>query len=282
MKKIIPYTGDYFTFFKEVLARKRAQKDLITPNVIKQVKTAYQRYSLLFHERRLASLSPQSFTKETKDQLEGLYSYKAKKLAELRGEIVNNNPSSVCPCCTIASEADTLDHIVPKSEFQEFAVHPLNLIPCCSVCNEKKGSKWRENGQLTILNLYQDNIPTDRFLFVTLTIEENIPIAIFSISNPNGINPELYQRIYNHYTSLNLCKRFQEAAIHYFGEINTIFSALTTYPDEELMQILRKMAQTYIRKEGNNYWVGILYEACAQRKDIVKILRQPQKLRDVQ
>jgi len=31
------------------------------------------------------------------------------------------------------------DHYLPKESFAEFAIHPMNLLPACTVCNEKKG-----------------------------------------------------------------------------------------------------------------------------------------------
>lgn len=279
MKSISPYSGICIDFFEAVLTRKRTKKNLLTGGVIGTVKDAYGQYQTLFKKKALEQLSTQNFSKEEREQLEGLYSYRSKKLAELRGEIIESNQLNFCPCCTIVSEARTLDHIVPKSEFHEFAVHPLNLIPCCSTCNGKKGATWKSNGRLAFLNLYQDKIPDKRFLFVSLSISKGKPHTHFHISNDSNIEPMLYERIKAHYDRLELCERFDESSAFHFGTINTIFSAFATSSAEELMSILKTMAENELKKEGNNYWVGILYEACAHRKDIVEILRLPQKKR---
>lgn len=276
MKKLSPYTGKSYNFFIEVLKNKRKKsKNLITESVKATIKSAYEQYVRFYDTKSLPNLVAKTFDQAIKDQLEGLYSYRSKKLDELRGKILRENSFYGCPCCTIVSESNTLDHIVPKSEFQEFAVHPLNLIPCCSRCNGKKGVKWREDGKLTLLNLYQDDIPNDRFLFVTLSVEEGKPRANFRLIRPANIDTDLYSRIEAHYKLLELCERFNEGAILHFDAINSDLLSLNNRGYDNLVDFLRKKAQTILSKHGNNNWVGVLYEACSQNREIIENLRQP-------
>lgn len=53
----------------------------------------------------------------------------------------------VCPCCDQTftdspgsnEEGYTLDHFFPKSLYPSICLHPLNLVPMCSGCNNRKG-----------------------------------------------------------------------------------------------------------------------------------------------
>ncbi len=47
-----------------------------------------------------------------------------------------------CPYCLV-SQAATLDHVLPKAVFPEFAILSKNLVPCCDECQRGKGSHWR-------------------------------------------------------------------------------------------------------------------------------------------
>ncbi|MEE4098637.1 hypothetical protein [Pseudomonas viridiflava] len=53
----------------------------------------------------------------------------------LRSELLGS-----CPMCG-NSALGTVEHYLPKTPFPEFSVFSLNLVPSCSSCNQKRGSK---------------------------------------------------------------------------------------------------------------------------------------------
>lgn len=50
---------------------------------------------------------------------------------------IKNSSKGKCLFCTHGTPT-TLDHYLPQS-VPELSILPLNLIPCCSGCNNKKG-----------------------------------------------------------------------------------------------------------------------------------------------
>lgn len=51
--------------------------------------------------------------------------------------ILLQNENSTCPIC--GAHADTLDHVLPKTKYTQYAITPINLVPLCGRCNRKKG-----------------------------------------------------------------------------------------------------------------------------------------------
>lgn len=73
-----------------------------------------------------------------------------------------------CQYCTLNS-VNTLDHIIPKENYPEYAVHPKNLFPACSQCNSKKSNKWLDNNNnFEFINLYSHDLPNLQYLLQTL------------------------------------------------------------------------------------------------------------------
>lgn len=66
---------------------------------------------------------------------------------------IKRQASGICPYCGKPEDTSSfrIDHFLPKSEYPVFALTPVNLVPCCSECNEKKGRKipWRIPGGST-------------------------------------------------------------------------------------------------------------------------------------
>lgn len=60
-------------------------------------------------------------------------------------ETLKKNPSlHVCPACdgtwmekTSTGVLGSIDHFLPRSSYPALSVHPINLLPICSTCNEK-------------------------------------------------------------------------------------------------------------------------------------------------
>lgn len=282
MKKIKCYSGDCYAFFLEVVERKRTGIDLITDGIKKNIKKAYTDYEEKYNSNSLATITKSTLPDTSLKQLKDLYSYKSKKIRDLRGFILANNSTRICPCCTIASETSTMDHIVPKEKHPEFSVNPLNLIPCCASCNSHKSDDWLDGQSLRFLNLYKDDIPSERYLYVKLTvINEEIQVE-FNLQNLNQIDDDLFKRINEHYNRLELCQRFQEASIDIFSEINEDLQDYVNMPIEQVSLHLNNRAMRKLNKHGNNNWQGILWEAAANSPEVIKLLLRPQPPRTAQ
>lgn len=162
MKNIPPYQNDPFDFHKNVISSKNnTQSDpglktrLTSYNP--QIEQLYDSYKAKFDQNKLEELIEQNHTDEKKNSLLKLYSFKAQYFQKLKvslttrpGNIIDN----ICQNCTIG-EVNSFDHILPKDNFCEFVVNPLNLFPCCTKCNGHKSTIWVEDGNRKFLNLYR-------------------------------------------------------------------------------------------------------------------------------
>lgn len=171
-----------------------------------------------------------------------------------------------CPYCGI-SEPNTMDHYLPKGIFPEFSIFGLNLLPCCSKCNELKNEKWMKAGRRLILNFYFDDIPeNDKFLYATLqfgpNIKDIVPIIDFYIKRSLNISPETFERINSHVKILNLVERFK---IVVNDKYTTIFEEVSwnilNLQVDMAKTVLQNKTEILTKQYGKNYWGVALYDA---------------------
>lgn len=270
MKKIKHYSGKSIDFYKEVRDAKRdSSLKASLSGIHDKVETLYATYDSAFVKRQLPKLvADTSLADNQRDELLSLYSYKMSPFKKLREKLTTNEYNQVdaaCPYCAI-NTADTFDHILPKEEFKEYAVHPLNLIPCCSQCNRHKSAIWKKGNELKYLNLYQDELPEEQYLFVTLKVKNGVLVTKFEVRNNGKINAALFERIQDTYTKFCLCNRFRERCFNTICELrNTIQSNLSqgTSKQKIIEQIMCSVKDAK-KRYGFNHWEAILKEACCQ------------------
>ena len=114
-----------------------------------------------------------------------MYSRERKSIKNLWDELHTLNGEGKvlrCPLCGLNYVYD-LDHYMPKSIYPQYAVHPQNLIPICHRCNNKKLEKWVDHqNKRVIFNAYFDIITFECPLICNIIIQDNLPLAIVSIS----------------------------------------------------------------------------------------------------
>ncbi|KMQ39599.1 hypothetical protein AAX19_02310 [Oenococcus oeni] len=65
--------------------------------------------------------------------------YKGKFNDNCRDLMLKSEEFQSCPVCDGPYYPLTLDHVLPKSEFTQFALTPINIVPLCWNCNKRKG-----------------------------------------------------------------------------------------------------------------------------------------------
>ncbi len=299
MRNLLPYKGNTFDFHKDVISRKRhTPKD---PNFKTRVtsynnviENKFEEYENKFINDRLEDLVPVGYTGEKKNTLHKLYKYKSKILKDLKNSLtktVHDRKSSRCQNCTI-SEVNSFDHFLPKDEFAEFSVNPINLFPSCTICNSYKGEIWRENSKRVFLNLYIDILPKKQYLFIDTNINGDDINLTYKLSNIDynrvqkvlkqlkwssntlnftlkdydkqfytifSTNFKLFNLINNHYHKLHLCTRFKENSGDIITEldieINRYKSEISI---ENIKKVIVQQCNDYREIFGFNYWESIL------------------------
>ena len=266
MKNINSYQLNSFEFHENAISSKKltkADKDIrIRLTAMNgQIESLYKTYKMNFDTNSLEHLNAHGYCDNEKKDLLNLYSYKSKIIQAFKTGITTSSTNRIintCQNCTIG-EVSSFDHLLPKEEFAEFVINPLNLFPCCSVCNSSKGRYWRENGERLYLNLYLDDLPKLQYLFVNIGYVDNTFTTEFYLDNRNGVEPVLFALIERHYTRLKLLKRFSD---NNDLVVPTLQNKISTYigklPLQDIVDTTIEQIQLNRDLFGYNYWQSIL------------------------
>ena len=277
MRKIQHYPNDAFEFHKKAVSRKKAsQEKTILQSVEKDIEDCYTEYNDQFKEKSLSSLQPFVTTQQTQEALIGLYQFRRKVFSDLFYSLtttIDNRRDMLCPNCTL-TDCSQLDHYMPKSLFPEFSANPLNLMQCCSICNQKKLDRWLNGVQPIFLNLYIDDLPPVQYLFVDITMADGIPRFRFYLQKSADIESILFNRIESHYEGLDLCERFAERSDNVISEIHRdyIASKDAKVTPLQFWEMQRSRAMQEQSVFGFNYWKSILILTCLGNSDFCSCL----------
>lgn len=205
--------------------------------------------------------------------LRACYDSPTQPLKELKKAIHDAQPKRLlkyCPMCGTTLPR-TFDHYMPAVKFPEFAVHPLNLIPCCATCNSTKDADWlTPAGARQYLHAYSDQLPDVQF--VSVILHENPVLqgvgATFSTQRPAGMPNALWLLIVSHFTRLKLIARYDERGN---DEIAEILSDCRVYLDTggpDARAFLQGRADDRQEVHGRNHWIAVLMEAMAKHPNL--------------
>lgn len=278
MKNIKPHSGDYYSFHENVINSKYTSKTdpefktrvaLLNPTI----KTKIEEYSDKFNSDSLQEIIPIGFSGSNKADLLNLYDYGSNKLQKLKVELttdVNNRVNNTCQNCTI-SEVNSFDHYLPQTEFAEFIVNPLNLIPSCTKCNGHKSSVWRANGKRKFLNLYIDKLPDVQYLFVRISVTDDEIDLLYYLDSKNGIDGNLFEILEYHYGKLNLFERFKSNSDNIISELNTeILKYSKRLSLGEIKETIIEECQDNFKLLGRNNWKLVLKDALINNTEYLK------------
>ncbi|MFT6909087.1 MAG: 5-methylcytosine-specific restriction endonuclease McrA [Oleiphilaceae bacterium] len=175
-----------------------------------------------------------------------------------------------CPYCGI-TRPNTYDHYLPEDIYPEFAVHALNLIPCCAECNSSKGTNFVQNGQRQYLHLYSDPFPEEQFLFVTINTRPNSAAygVTFSLRKPAQFNQDKWNVIDAHFRKLRLINRYQNEANDEISTVFDISKAHISAGGNDVGNFLNAVCVGEEVKFGMNHWRVVLKRSLAQTQEFI-------------
>ncbi|MDM7502028.1 HNH endonuclease [Lactococcus lactis] len=233
-------------------------------SLYKRVKEKYLEYDSLLPSS-LADLVVESFKIEEKKLLTSCYTKPTKALIRLKENIINSQNyrfKKKCAYCGIG-EISSMDHYAPKNKFPELSVHPLNLIPCCTICNSKKLEFFTLDSKLIFFNPYFDL--EIKSLKMILTRENGSKIFFPKIEIINHKYDE-------HIARLDIIKRYESYSIEILTDIlsdlSISFKEWVTeneYPVTNFLNIQNKIFSKKLIKltneKGINSIEALIYEA---------------------
>lgn len=264
MKNLEPYNKDTFEVHKSAVKSKNSgQLKIRLMSILPSIKIAYDNFDEEFSKNKIYSIAEKKDFDAYKEDLLTLYRYKSKIVRMVREEIRDLQISTIintCQNCTLDS-VNTLDHILPKSNFPQFVINPKNLFPCCSRCNSYKLDISETEKKRFFLNLYLDELPKEQYLFVNILQDKdgNLDFNFYLENIKNLITEELFTIIKNHYTNLHLFERMKLKSIEHISELeNKIIIFKKHLPLDSIIKSLIEAAEFDKLAFGYNYWKSIL------------------------
>lgn len=274
MLKIRHYEAQSFLFYLEIANAKRNTEK--KPRIKQELEAitdkqsaCFDVYDEAFSSRRLAFIAPEQYSASDKANLKSLYSYRIKKVQELK-QLLTTHPLyrdrilNTCQNCTI-NEVDSMDHILGQSGYPEFSVHPKNLFPCCSVCNKKKSDRYTdEDGSQLFLNLYLDDLPQSQYLKVEFG---DGWLPRFWLEKPHDVPDIVFALIQSHYKHLDLLNRFRDSSNEIISSLRYTIKAFGTDRIQERIEELCKDLEPIL---GYNHRQIVLTRALGMSEKFIR------------
>jgi hypothetical protein len=263
MKNLKPFDGNILDYYNNLISEKQSKDAKSKFAALSySMELNFNNYGIHFFCDDLQSLIPDMAAKSEKKVLTELYNYRSASIRQLKVDIAKLQPQTyryTCQHCTLTG-IESFDHFVPKDEFPEFSIHPLNLIPSCIKCNQHKGKYWRLDGKRTALNLYIDKLPEQQYLFVEIIKDEFDELDFnFILQNRGGIETGLFHKLEDHFKTRNLFIRMREKSIPVITELtNTVRMRIGNSPIEVVKKEIIATAEENKKSFGLNYWKSIV------------------------
>jgi hypothetical protein len=218
----------------------------------------------------LAVLSPANTHPAVPKDLKGNYEYLRTYAPDVSSALRANNPGDRCPLCAQAPVA-TFDHYLPQARFPEFAVLPINLVPCCLQCNKRKLAKYQEGGAALFLHAYLDELPVDeRFLFADVRAQPGGIALVFWVDPPETLRPELSTRIRTHFAYLKLGEYYVREGVTEFADKRRLLENQLDdgWTPAEMRTYLLEDAMSVASSRGINHWRYVVLDALAESVEV--------------
>ncbi|MDG9845157.1 MULTISPECIES: hypothetical protein [unclassified Stenotrophomonas] len=204
----------------------------------------------------------------TKAELKALYQthVSATKGAarDVYNRIRSSSPNNKCPLCGVGTVAQC-DHHLPQSKYPDLTVLPLNLVPICHFCNDRKKAKYpRSAGQQTFHPYYDEHLLAENWVWAELKQGgAGVPPVLAFEARPPGTWPQDDQkRVKHHFKACGLAVTF---ATNANDELSSIRKALDLHSQSGGQQAV----QEYLHFNENvhvtriNSWQYAMYRALA-------------------
>lgn len=121
--------------------------------------------------------------------------------------IRNAAPNNRCPLCGVGNVAHC-DHHLPQSRYPDLSILPINLVPACHFCNDKKRAKYpTTSGQQTFHPYFDQHLLRDAWVRATLNLGPP-PALVFDTAPPPAWPAIERDRVRRHFDACGLAITF--------------------------------------------------------------------------
>lgn len=212
-----------FQLYQEAVDRTDDLKKNHLNGIQSTIRGCFDEYESEFNHSNIHTITRRGISEPSASMLRSLYSSQAALIKRLRKYFNTQLPNRIyrntCPYCT-GCGTNTIEHILPKEDYPEYAINTLNLIPCCGTCNPSKGQKVKDDtGRPQFINFYYHDIESQEFLVADISFDDKgKPIFTFHLNFQNVSDSTLKTAIENHYENLHLLERYKIMADAKYAE----------------------------------------------------------------
>jgi len=274
--KISPPYYDTSAVVTQIVDERNKYKDfytLLKPELLNLLEDYYKYKG---NPEFINPLSLSKFTSDVDNRKKSLINlYKPKENQSHYSVLKNmrsNHGLNFCPSCGEEGTPETLDHYLPKDSFPELSFSPINLVPMCSKCQNKKGEDYLSiNKSKMFLHPYYDDCQNTVFKINFIGDFRN---PYFEIDIINNIDKQLRDTIICHTISLNLVERMQSKFKDLHINLMRAIARERLEPDPcNVRQIVRLFMNNQDRQ---NSWLKIYYLSISQDIDMIDFLENGQ------
>lgn len=176
-----------------------------------------------------------------------------------------------CSYCYF-SNVDELDHYYDKKSYPEVAILPINLVPACESCNQKK-----KKGSLYFQPYFED-ISAYRWLDCTLEYLNvgGPPIPKYKLQRPAKMTSGNYQRLKEQLTDTIFYEMASKSGLDEISSQWKGYQVLVQKTDANVLkEFLKNDAEDCIERFGQNHWKSVLYNSLVDGFDdlIISIMK---------
>jgi hypothetical protein len=258
-----PPQRDHEADFLGFSARRNAATSQLLFDAANDVFAAYADY--VENDGNAAIVMPLAAEQDAREALRS--NYPLLRESTTYGELLQLSDGR-CPMCGFG-EASTLDHYLPRSEYPEFSVFAMNLVPSCPRCNLLKGFSVGKVPAKQFLHAFIHQIPSIAVLVCRVDVQPNTILPTFRIRQTTRVKPEILARLSHQFRTLQLAERFQLQALLELGERRIAFQKFVApgWNYSELRDQLREEARAFRATLGRNHWKTALYRALFQNRE---------------
>lgn len=181
------------------------------------------------------------------------------KVGNISSSILRNN-GGTCAICD--AHADTLDHVLPKSDYVQYTITPVNLVPMCSRCNRVKTNRLTETDKI-IFHPYFHDYHKMEGLVINYKIKKNTDfIPFYSLNTEADISFK-----YNFNKVFKLKEVLASLAGHEVIKLSNVLVGKENLSKQQAYNFLESR-KSGLMSEMDPPWKILLYKLLVEKFDV--------------
>lgn len=282
MKRLSSLSEDPLMFYDAIAEAKYKARDVRLAALRSDVAASYDKY--LQHAPEFVCWhagNDTDFAAPARIDLLHCYTSETTPRNTLVSDILALSPD--CPYCGI-NQTSTIDHYLPKADYEQFSVFPPNLVPSCGECNTLR-KPWVRNGDRTTLHFFFDEVEEQiPILTARIVYEGGEYLAEYSLATSTPVKAPRFIALYRNQCELldllpskdtpaDAVTRFKRASggklKQALAEINDLRDDPGLFNTTFIASSYRRRARALARVRGVNNWEVALYRAISESADFI-------------